>query len=455
MPSMPENVDERHSEENEDMVEDKSNPKSHKRNRQNFTWRQVSVLEQVFETDPLPWPALRVELANRLGITPRCVQVWFQNRRQKWKATQQAQGSEKITLPRRPIGQKPDERKTLNLDSILQPRTSEASIGLVPAARLMPFGSSLPMAPKLVPGQHMHGQDVDHFYSPHQMPMMNFPTSNPSMVLEHYQAQLRAQQAKFLAINQLHTQELEARRRENEQLQNLVIHQLQQQAGVGSMMHPSYGGYSMPTVPMESSLPSHHMMNSTGVRMGSSYPLLPGAQGEKNLSALGNGALMASSMPSLSSSASSLLFKDRHFPQSGRLAESAINPTPHVSPNTVMDGSSFLPRSVPSKPKVAARDKDSAKRVQHTKSTTSEAAKSVSMKGSEHMSTDEAAIALAALPCAVSTVSSSSPSTSHTSSPNSGPVSSCPAPVLASVPAFPRGVKRAFTEVSRRPDMTV
>ena len=26
------------------------------RNRQNFTWRQVSVLEQVFETDPLPWP---------------------------------------------------------------------------------------------------------------------------------------------------------------------------------------------------------------------------------------------------------------------------------------------------------------------------------------------------------------------------------------------------------------
>ena len=26
------------------------------RNRQNFTWRQVSVLEQVFETEPLPWP---------------------------------------------------------------------------------------------------------------------------------------------------------------------------------------------------------------------------------------------------------------------------------------------------------------------------------------------------------------------------------------------------------------
>ena len=26
------------------------------RNRQNFVWRQVSVLEQVFETEPLPRP---------------------------------------------------------------------------------------------------------------------------------------------------------------------------------------------------------------------------------------------------------------------------------------------------------------------------------------------------------------------------------------------------------------
>ena len=26
------------------------------RPRQNFTWHQLSILEQVFETDPLPWP---------------------------------------------------------------------------------------------------------------------------------------------------------------------------------------------------------------------------------------------------------------------------------------------------------------------------------------------------------------------------------------------------------------
>jgi len=60
--------------------------------RQNFNWQQLSILEQVFETDPLPWAALRVEIAERLGITPRCVQVWFQNRRQKWKNHQQRLG---------------------------------------------------------------------------------------------------------------------------------------------------------------------------------------------------------------------------------------------------------------------------------------------------------------------------------------------------------------------------
>ena len=53
--------------------------KKKRRSRQNFSWTQLSVLERVFETDPLPRQCLLLELSNRLDITPRCVQVWFQN----------------------------------------------------------------------------------------------------------------------------------------------------------------------------------------------------------------------------------------------------------------------------------------------------------------------------------------------------------------------------------------
>lgn len=38
------------------------------------------------------WQTVRNQLANKLGVTPRCIQVWFQNRRQKWKAIQKTRG---------------------------------------------------------------------------------------------------------------------------------------------------------------------------------------------------------------------------------------------------------------------------------------------------------------------------------------------------------------------------
>ena len=59
---------------------------------------QLSVLERVFETDPLPRQALLQELSYRLDVTPRCVQVWFQNRRQKFKSAHLTQGLQPPTL---------------------------------------------------------------------------------------------------------------------------------------------------------------------------------------------------------------------------------------------------------------------------------------------------------------------------------------------------------------------
>ena len=46
---------------------------------------QLEVLKAVFARQPLPSAEQRHSLAKRLGITPRSIQVWFQNRRQRHK----------------------------------------------------------------------------------------------------------------------------------------------------------------------------------------------------------------------------------------------------------------------------------------------------------------------------------------------------------------------------------
>uniref|UniRef100_A0A6B2LNZ6 Homeobox domain-containing protein n=1 Tax=Arcella intermedia TaxID=1963864 RepID=A0A6B2LNZ6_9EUKA len=53
--------------------------------RQRTTPEQLEVLEKVYEREKLPGLDLRKELAQKLSMTPRRVQVWFQNKRAKEK----------------------------------------------------------------------------------------------------------------------------------------------------------------------------------------------------------------------------------------------------------------------------------------------------------------------------------------------------------------------------------
>ncbi|KAJ1885112.1 Short stature homeobox protein 2, partial [Kickxella alabastrina] len=66
----------------------KSSSKSSHRKRARATSEQVSVLESVFLVNRSPASRLREDLATRLGMAPRQVQVWFQNRRAKEKTQQ-------------------------------------------------------------------------------------------------------------------------------------------------------------------------------------------------------------------------------------------------------------------------------------------------------------------------------------------------------------------------------
>jgi hypothetical protein len=46
---------------------------------------QLAVLRQHYAKDPFPSTHCRQQLALKLGMTPRSVQIWFQNQRQHFK----------------------------------------------------------------------------------------------------------------------------------------------------------------------------------------------------------------------------------------------------------------------------------------------------------------------------------------------------------------------------------